>query len=289
MRDFLLLLFFFSSVSIYAQSSPNTDIWVYDLKEKKGKISIKNAQRVTNRAGYDNQPTFYQNDFILYTSEIDGQTDIIVKNLFEGSSMNLTKSAESEYSPQIIGNYDTYGAVRVGKDGKQKLWIFHTDGKTPPEPVLDMIEPVGYFAWNAKNDVIAFVLGEPITLIKGNVNEVDDFLVTSNVGRTLKIIPETDDFAFERNEENGEVVIYRLFDSNDEFKKVITKPENAMDWCITQEGTYITSVGSKLMKFHPEYDTDWVELANLGADGAEGITRMAVNQNNKRLAVVINN
>ncbi len=289
MRDFLLLLFFFSSVSIYAQSSPNTDIWVYDLKEKKGKISIKNAQRVTNRAGYDNQPTFYQNDFILYTSEIDGQTDIIVKDLFEGSSMNLTKSAESEYSPQIIGNYDTYGAVRVGKDGKQKLWIFHTDGKTPPEPVLDMIEPVGYFAWNAKNDVIAFVLGEPITLIKGNVNEVDDFLVTSNVGRTLKIIPETDDFAFERNEENGEVVIYRLFDSNDEFKKVITKPENAMDWCITQEGTYITSVGSKLMKFHPEYDTDWVELADLGADSAEGITRMAVNQNNKRLAVVINN
>lgn len=289
MRDFLLLLFFFSSVSIYAQSSPNTDIWVYDLKEKKGKISIKNDQRVTNRAGYDNQPTFYQNDFILYTSEIDGQTDIIVKDLFEGSSMNLTKSAESEYSPQIIGNYDTYGAVRVGKDGKQKLWMFHTDGKTPPEPVLDMIEPVGYFAWNAKNNVIAFVLGEPITLIKGNVNEVDDFLVTSNVGRTLKIIPETDDFAFERNEENGEVVIYRLFDSNDEFKKVITKPENAMDWCITQEGTYITSVGSKLMKFHPEYDTDWVELADLGADGAEGITRMAVNQNNKRLAVVINN
>ena len=289
MRDFLLLLFFFSSVSIYAQSSPNTDIWVYDLKEKKGKISIKNAQRVTNRAGYDNQPTFYQNDFILYTSEIDGQTDIIVKDLFEGSSMNLTKSAESEYSPQIIGNYDTYGAVRVGKDGKQKLWMFHTDGKTPPEPVLDMIEPVGYFAWNAKNNVIAFVLGEPITLIKGNVNEVDDFLVTSNVGRTLKIIPETDDFAFERNEENGEVVIYRLFDSNDEFKKVITKPENAMDWCITQEDTYITSVGSKLMKFHPEYDTDWVELADLGADGAEGITRMAVNQNNKRLAVVINN
>lgn len=289
MRDFLLLLFFFSSVSIYAQSSPNTDIWVYDLKEKKGKISIKNTQRVTNRAGYDNQPTFYQNDFILYTSEIDGQTDIIVKDLFEGSSMNLTKSAESEYSPQIIGNYDTYGAVRVGKDGKQKLWIFHTDGKTPPEPVLDMIEPVGYFAWNAKNDVIAFVLGETITLIKGNVNEVDDFLVTSNVGRTLKIIPETDDFAFERNEENGEVVIYRLFDTNDEFKKVITKPENAMDWCITQEGSYITSVGSKLMKFHPEYDTDWVELADLGADGAEGITRMAVNQNNKRLAVVINN
>jgi len=287
MKKVLLLLLFFPFISIQAQT--DTDIWVYALKERRGKISVSEPKRVTERLGYDNQPTFYRDDFLLYTSQIDGQTDIIVADLFEGATMNITKSPESEYSPHVIGDYDTFGAVRVGKDGKQKLWIFHTDGQAPPEPVLNKIEPVGYFAWNENNDVLAFVLGEPITLVKANVNTVDDEIITSNVGRTIKVVPETNDFVFERTEENGEVVIYRLAHDSNEFKKVITKPADANDWCITQKGTYITSVDNRLYKFNPDYDADWVKFADLGEDAANGITRMAVNQNNKRIALVINN
>lgn len=277
------------SGAAYGQNASNTDIWGYTLKEKKGKLSLSDEIRLTNRSGYDNQPTFYREDFLLYTSEFDGQTDIMVLDIYEGAKMNLTKSAESEYSAQIIGNYDTFGAVRVGKDGKQRLWIFHTNGQAPPEQVLFDAEPVGYFAWNSKNDILAFVLGEPITLVKGNANEVDDIIVTSKVGRTLRVIPETNDFAFERTEEDGSQVIYRLYEETDEFRKVRTKPEGANDWTITQEGTYITSVGTKLFKYNPENDENWIEFADLGEKAAKGITRMAVNQNNKRLAVVINN
>ena len=289
MKQLILTLVFFTTTAVFAQNSSNTDIWIYSLKEKKRKLSIADEERITERTGYDNQPTFYREDFLLYTSEFDGQTDIMVQDIYEGAKMNLTKSPESEYSAQVIGNYDTFGAVRVGKDGKQRLWIFHTNGQAPPERVLFQAEPVGYFAWNAKNDILAFVLGEPITLVKGNANEVDDFIVTSNIGRTLRVIPETNDFAFERTEDDGSNIIYRLFDDTDEFKKVIAKPEGANDWTVTQEGSYITSMGTKLYKYHPQFDNDWVQFADLGAKAAKGITRMAVNQNNKRLAVVINN
>lgn len=86
-------------------------------------MSISDEQRITNRPGYDSRPTFYKEDFLLYTVEIDGQTDIMLKDIYEGGQMNLTKSPESEYSAQVIGNYDTFGAMLVGKDGKQRLWL----------------------------------------------------------------------------------------------------------------------------------------------------------------------
>lgn len=285
---FLAFALLITSNTLFAQNAPTTDIWVYNLKEKKGKVSISKGERITNRVGYDNQPTFYRSDFLLYTSQFDGQTDIIVYNLYEGESMNLTNSSESEYSAQVIGNYDTFGAVRVDSENRQRLWLFHMDGKSKPEVVMEQIEPIGYFAWNNTNDVLAFLLGEPITLIKGNVYEVDDDLIASNVGRTIKLMPGTNDFAFERTEENGEKVIYHLSNDTAEFKKVITKPENAQDWCITGEGTFITSVGTKLLKYNANHDSDWVEMADLGSEASKGITRMAVNQDNKRIAIVIN-
>lgn len=120
-------------------------------------------------------------------------------------------------------------------------WIFHTNGQASPEQIQFDVEPVDYFAWNTKNDILAFVLGEPITLVKGNANEVDDFIITSNVGGTPKVIPETNDFAFERTEEDGSINIYSLFDDTDEFKKVITKPEGILDWCVSMEGSFITA------------------------------------------------
>lgn len=277
------------TVTSLAQTAPDTDIWVYSLKERKAKMSISEEQRVTDRKGYDNQPSFYQNDFLLYTSQIEGQTDIIVKDLFEGDHMNLTHSAESEYSAQVVPGFSTFGTVRVSKEGKQQLWIHHMDGETPPQLVMNDIEPVGYFAWNSKNNVLSFVLGDPVTLVKANVNEPGAKVITSNVGRSIKLIPGTDNFAFERREENGDVTIYRLFDKDNSFEKVIIKPENAMDWCISSKGSYITSVGSKLYKFNPKYDDGWIEFADLGEKGSRGITRMAVNENNQRIALVINN
>lgn len=273
--------------NIYAQNS--TDIWVYSMKEKKGRITLSKGERITNRDAYDNQPTFFRSDFLLYTSQIGDQTDIIVHNLYEGENLNITNSPESEYSAQVIGNYDTFGAVRVEPDGRQRIWLFHLDGKSKPEVVMEKVEPVGYFAWNSINDVLAFVLGDPITLVKGNVNQVDDFIVTSHVGRTIKVIPGTNDFAFERVEENGEVNIYRLNDTTDEFEVVIKKPEGALDWCITNEGTYITSIGTKLYGYNPEFNIDWKVLTELGDVADKGITRMAVNQDNKRIAIVMNN
>ena len=287
------LLFFclvISSTFAYGQAPPpDTDILVFDMKERKGKITLSNDKNVTNRKGYDNQPAFFNNDYLMFSAHYNGQNDIMILDLYEDKLTNLTNTKESEYSPFPVPGYGSFGTIRVEADRTQRLWMFQMDGKAKPRVVFENLAPVGYFAWNGDNDVLMFVLGQPATLVMANANEVDDKIITNNIGRTIKLIPDTKDFAFERREENGDMIIYRLNANTKAYTQVIKKPTGSSDWVITQEGTYITSVGSKLWMFNPKKGTEWSELTDLGEKAGKGITRMAVNSNNKRLAVVISN
>jgi Tol biopolymer transport system component len=275
------------TISIKAQSPPpDTDIFVFDLKEKKGKVSVEKGKNVTDRKGYDNQPYFYRNDYLLYTEYDNGQTDIVMLDLYEGKKKNVTNTPESEYSAVLVPGYDTFAAVRVEEDGTQRLWYFHLVGKTPPSVTFDDLAPVGYHAWS-DDHVLMFILGTPTTLLLTDIKERNDKIVTSNIGRTIRALPKTPDFVFERTEESGEINIYKAF-RDGKFELINKKPENASDWTVTQEGTFITSVGSKVLAFNPKYDTDWKEVSDLGSMASKGITRMAVNENNTKIALVIN-
>ena len=132
-----------------------------------------------------------------------------------------------------------------------------------------------------------FVLGEPITMVLTSAKERKDRIITSNIGKTLKTIPGTKKIAFERKEDDGSNIIYALTPSTDEFKKVIQKPDNSNEWAITMEGTYIISVGSKLLKFNPKHDDNWVEFMDLGSTGEGGISRMAISPDNGKIAIVV--
>lgn len=271
-----------------AQSPPpSTDIFVFDLKEKKGKISLSKGKNVTNRKGYDNQPAFFNNDYILYSSHVNDQNDIMIVDLYDNKITNLTNTKTSEYSPFPMERYNSFATVRVEEDGTQRLWLFPMEGKESPRLIFEKIAPVGYFAWNM-DQILMFVLGQPASLVLANPNDVDDKIIASNIGRTIKVVPDSPDFTFERREENGDLMIYVLNGISKELTPIIKKPTGASDWAITQEGTYITSIGSKLMSYNPERDQEWQEIMDLGEMGAKGITRMSVNGNNKRLALVIN-
>lgn len=268
-------------------SQSDTDIFVYELKEKKGKVTLGKGENVTKRPGYDNQPHFFGVDYLLYTEQENGQTDIVMLDLYENKKTNLTQSKESEYSAEMVPGFDSFAAVRVEEDQTQRLWLFHLNTKKKPQLVFEDLAPVGYHAWNG-SDVATFVLGNPITLVLTNAKERYDRKITDNIGRTLRAMPGTPDFAFERAEENGRVNIYRLSTSNGAFDLIVQKPEKASDWTITKEGTFVTSVGSKLLTFNPKYDKHWVEAQDLGNVASKGITRMAVNEDNKKIALVIN-
>jgi len=113
---------------------------------------------------YNNQPFFLPDgQGILYTSVRDKQADIYRYNLRGGTTTQVTKTLESEYSPTLMPDGKSISVVRVEADGTQRLWKF------PPmigEPslILEKIKPVGYQLWIDDHTLVLFILGKPNTL-----------------------------------------------------------------------------------------------------------------------------
>ena len=112
---------------------------------------------------YDNQPHFLPGDrSFLYSSQRAGQSDIYRFDLGTGSSTQLTRTAESEYSATPLPDRQRFSVIRVEPNGKQRLWSFRLDG-TNPVLLVEGLEPVGYQAWPSPDQVVTFVLGSPAT------------------------------------------------------------------------------------------------------------------------------
>ena len=148
-----------------AAQPPATDIYLADLRVADGRVNVGAPLNVTARPGYDNQPYFLPDGrAFLYTSiRADSQADIYRYDLGPATSVRLTTTRESEYSPTPLPDGTGFSVVRVEADSTQRLWAFDWDG-TRPRLVLDSIKPVGYHAWGDAHTLALFVLGSPPTL-----------------------------------------------------------------------------------------------------------------------------
>ncbi|MFM7856050.1 MAG: hypothetical protein ACKO96_30055, partial [Flammeovirgaceae bacterium] len=63
---FTFLLALFCSFSTEAQTG--SEIFLFDVKSKKGNVSLTNPQNITNHKGYDNQPSFHRTEPLVYYS-----------------------------------------------------------------------------------------------------------------------------------------------------------------------------------------------------------------------------
>ena len=84
-----LLCFVFSG--LWAQGE--TDVYLIDLT-----TDHPTPLNISRNPGYDNQPSFWDNDYLLYTRTRAGQTDIVRYHL-NSKRQNGYATPKSEYSP----------------------------------------------------------------------------------------------------------------------------------------------------------------------------------------------
>ena len=127
----------------FAQGAPGTDIYLVALNSIGPMLSFGAANNVTDRTGYDNQPSFLPDGSgMLYTSNRGDQTDIYRYDIATGMTHAVTStSPESEYSATVIPDGNAFSVIRVEADSTQRLWQFNLDG-TKPEVLLPDILPV---------------------------------------------------------------------------------------------------------------------------------------------------
>lgn len=267
-----------------AQGRPSTDIWTATL-DGRGVPHVGRAVNLTNRLGYDNQPSFTgDGSAILYTViEGDGPSDIWRIDLKTLVRTNVTSTAvESEYSATPMPGGEYFSTIRVEADSTQRLWKFPLKGGGAPSLVLERIKPVGYHVWASEVTLGLFVLGSPASLQIADVRTGAADVVARDIGRALQKIPGRAAISYLQNGKDGAWITE--FDLvTRQAKPIARAPEKADYHVWTPDGVLLTASGSRILAW---VNGQWDVAADLAADGVRGISRLAINAKGDRLAFV---
>lgn len=264
----------------------STDIFLLSIE---GTV-VSGPLPVTDREGYDNQPQFLPDGSGLVYSSMgaDGTTDIRLYDLVSGESDVLVATSESEYSPTPIPGRDAISVVRAYDDGRQHLWAFPLDG-TEPELLLPDIDTVGYHAWIDEQNLLLFVLGEPMTLQSAHVGPGDGTVLGVSPGRALARIPGSHEMSFVDLSGDDGWWLTAIDLATGERQRLIQTLGGREDYAWAPDGAVWMGDDSRLYRWQPsagEEENGWQQVADLDAVGIYDITRLAFTADGAQLAVV---
>lgn len=275
-----LALLFVPGVAASQQAPPSSDIWLVRWGGKVG-----DAVNITDRAGYDNQPSFTPDGRgLLYTSFRGGQTDIYRYDIAAKSARPMTTTTESEYSAIIMPDGLAFAVVRVEADSSQRLWAFTMDGQMAV-PLLADTKPVGYHAWADTTTVVLFVLGSPPTLQVADTHRGTTDTVASQIGRSLQKVPNDRAVSFVDKADSTRWVIRTLEPATGEMKEVAPTRPGREDFAWRATGSLLMADGAVLYEWN-RGKNDWEARHDFSGLGITTITRLAVSSDGRWIAFV---
>ena len=265
---------YFTLGGLWAQGE--TEVYLLDLtKDADSPINI------SQNPGYDNQPSFWDNDHLLYTRTRAGQTDIVCYNLNSKKTEWLCDTPQgSEYSPLRIPESEAFSAIRLDTTGLQRLYRYTHDGK---DELLFSPLKIGYQHWVSATTLLCTVLVEDhmnLMLVQPNSSAK---LITEKVGRSLHRIPKTAQFSFIQQKEGKSILSsFDLITQN--IEPLLTLPERVQDVAWLASGILIFAQGNTIFEWDPTTSSGvqvWKKLR-----GINNISRLALSPNGKLLALV---
>ncbi|MEZ7279463.1 hypothetical protein [Pseudoalteromonas sp. 68 DY56-GL68] len=281
---FFVLTSTFLSSAVDA-AMPKSEILLADLDTPYGmKVS-----RITDDTSYNNQP-FLIDQGVYYTHEViaeqgQSQTDLYYFDFASQSAFNLTNSPVSEYSPTLMPDKQALSAIVVEKDGKQKLWQYPLKSDQQASRIFEWIEPVGYHAWGADNDLVMFILGEPHTLQYTSLAAAKPQVIAGDIGRTLIFDKHTNSFLFSYKKDNQHWLA-RFSPKTNEVADLFRLPEAVQDFTLVNQHTVAYAVQSRIYKRDLTDAGGVSQWLDLGRYCETSITRLSYH--NRKLAFVCN-
>lgn len=273
------------STALHAQRPPSTDIFLAPLSMKDGVPVIGAPINVTNRPGYDNQPSFTPDGhaFLFTSTHEDGQSDIYRYDLETKEISRVTTTPESEYSATVMPGGKRFSVVRVEPDSTQRLWSFALDG-SDPKLVLETVKPVGYYAWIDADNLALFVLGKPNALVHANIRTGQADTLSRDIGRSLQPLPSGGGFSFVAHVDSVSSVRVVQWPANSR-RAEVALPRGGEDFAWVTRDVILASSGPKLFYWRRGMRA-LTDAADFSGAGPSSITRLAVSPDRRWLAFV---
>lgn len=283
-KQFSFILATIFTTNLFAQL-PNTDLWLMDIKTINDSIYIENPVNITNRPGYDNQPSFSgDGKTILFTSIRDEkQSDIYSYDLKTKEITQITKTETSEYSPLFAPDGQSISVVMVEPDSTQRLWKFpKTGGKATL--IMDKIDSVGYYCWIDNLTAAVWLIDKPNKLFRCDIGSQKCTFIDDSIGRSIH--PVTFGKIKKLFYSKGE----NIYSDNSKSKVIETiKIGEGEDFCFYKSNQLLMGNGSKLYSrifVTVGKDGPWKHVGDLSSSGIKKIMRLAVSPDGKKLVIV---
>jgi hypothetical protein len=282
----LLYLLLLTSLSALAQQPPGTEIYWAELRETPSGLRIGRSINLTRRPGYDNQPFFHPTEDRLYyaSADADQRTDIASYDFGSSRTTYLTRTPEREYSPTVTPDGRFISCIIQRDQGAQDLGRYPVTGGKAEVLIANLI--VGYHAWLDERQLILFVLGQPNTLRSYALTERMDRVIQTNVGRSLHKIPSESSVSFV-DKSTPEWMIKKI-KADGTVEAVCPTLPGREDLAWTPAGNIVMSDGTQLYYRHPGKDTAWKPLKGPKNSVLKGISRLAINAQGTKIALVVN-
>jgi len=260
-----------------------SDLYVASFHEVGTHVAIGRPVNVTNRVGYDNQPTFTADGRALLFTSIreDAQADIWRVTFATDRVERVTQTSESEYSATLTPDRLAFSVIRVERDSTQRLWRFPLDGSAPMV-VLPALKPVGYHVWVNEANLGAFILGEPNALVLAHPRTERVDTLARDIGRALVRMPGRDAFSFVQLAHDTSWVS-EVDVRTRTVRRVAPLPRGSEYHLWTPSGQLIITAGSRLLI---RVRDQWDVLADFSPIGVRGISRIALSPTGDRIAFV---
>ena len=283
---FLALMIISSAPILPAQG--NTEIFLVKMTTKGAGVEFDAPIKISERDGYNNQPSFAPDGGGVFFSSSDGkQTDIYFTNLKTGKTVRLTETGDSEYSPLVMPGGKEFSVIQlVLADGPRKdaqpLLAFPLAGGGA-RLLYENEKKVGYHAWIDADRAVLFVLGNPNALEVVNVKTGESRKLAEEIGRSLSQGSGTDTEAAIFSQKG---IIKKIDLRTNKIEEIVPLPSSNDLFGLTPDGSLITAVKTEIFRFRPGRDQEWTKIGDFSGLGIKSITRIAVSRQGDRLAFV---
>jgi len=279
--------------AVASPDNPDTDIFIASVGFRSGAPAVGDFQNATNRKGYDNQPYFLAGEAAFYyvAEGESGKTDIRLFDIARGASQPVTATAdESEYSPKEA---PMGGLSYIQENPAGDVTRVHrrAQGSDEGAAVVDFA-PLGYYAWLEKGAALGvYYRSEPGSLYRVDVASGDATLLHGKISRTLQSNSSGSALWFsEMLNDEGSLGAIRYDVGGGALTPLFALPAGATDYFVAfdEEGGargFLSGSGGDLY-WRAVADADWTAIADLGPIGANAISRIAVSDDGKWIAVV---
>ncbi|MHA7057638.1 TolB family protein [Aquimarina sp. M1] len=281
-KQVILVLLFQAFI---ASAQPETEVYLFDLSKSANLFQLSNQRNISNNPGYDNQPSFYNDNIVLFAATRNGLTDIAKYNIRDQKVDWISNTLQgSEYSPSKIPNQKAVSAIRLDTTGKQLLYRY--DYNTGKSKVLFEDLVIGYHTWFTKDILVSSVLEDGgLSLVVSNLNDQSNYTFQKKVGRSLHKIPNSQLISY-ISKEKDQWEIKSLDPITRETITIINTIPQAEDMCWLINGTILMPKDNIIYKFHPKTDTEWSVFYTFNDKNIQKITRITTNAIGSLLALV---